>query len=54
MSDLSSAADHDVVTVTVSDAQNIGGYTVACTGQSELLNGLFQSITVDTQHVGYT
>lgn len=25
------AADHDVVTVAVSNAQDVGGYTVACT-----------------------
>lgn len=31
LSNLSGAADHDVVTVAVSDAQDVGGYTVACT-----------------------
>lgn len=31
LSNLSSAADHDVVAVAVSDAQDVGGYTVACT-----------------------
>ena len=38
-SNLSGAADHDVVTVTVSYAQDVSGYTVACTGQGELLDG---------------
>lgn len=31
VSHLSGAADHDVVAVSVSDAQNVCGYTVACT-----------------------
>lgn len=31
LSNLSSAADHDVVTVSVSNAQDVCGYTVACT-----------------------
>lgn len=31
LSYLPSAADHDVVTVAVSNAQDVGGYTVACT-----------------------
>lgn len=41
-------ADHDVVTVAVSDPQNVSGHTVACAGQSELLDGAFKSITVNT------
>lgn len=31
LSYLPGAADHDVVTVAVSNAQDVGGYTVACT-----------------------
>ena len=31
LSYLPGAADHDVVTVAVSDAKYVGGYTVACT-----------------------
>lgn len=50
VSNLSGAADHDVVAVAVSDAQDVGGYTVACTRQSELLDGPLESITVDTKH----
>lgn len=42
------AADHDIVTVAVSDPQNISGHTVACAGQSKLLDGTFKSVTVDT------
>lgn len=34
--------DHDIVTVTVPYSQNICGYTVACAGEGEFLNGLIQ------------
>lgn len=47
---LSCAADHDVVTVAVSDAQDIGGHAVACTRQREFLYGPLQSITIHNQH----
>lgn len=36
--------DHDVVTMPVPYSQNVCGYTVACTGQREFLNGLIQFI----------
>lgn len=49
MSNLSGAADHDVVTVAVSNAQDVGGYTVARTWQSELFDGPIKSITVNTK-----
>lgn len=45
---LAVTADHDVVAVAVSDAQDVSGHTVACAGQSELLDGTFKSITVNT------
>lgn len=48
-SNLSSAADHDVVTVAISNTQDISGYTVACTWQRELLDGPVKSITVNAQ-----
>lgn len=51
LSYLAGAADHDVVAVAVSDAQDVGGYTVACTWQSELLNGPIKSVTVNTKHI---
>lgn len=38
--------DHDVVTMAVPNSQNISSYTVACTRQCELLNGLIQFIPV--------
>lgn len=38
--------DHDVVTVAVSNSQNISSYTVACTRQCELFDGLIQFIPV--------
>lgn len=41
-------ADHDIVTVAVSDPQNISGHTVARAGQRELLDGAFKSVTVNT------
>lgn len=41
-------ADHDIVAVAVSDPQNVSGHTVAGAGQSELLDGAFQSVTVNT------
>lgn len=43
---LSGAADHDVVAVAVSDAQNVGGYTVAGTRQRELLDRSVQRVAV--------
>lgn len=49
LSNLSIAADHDVVTVAISNTQDISGYTVACTWQSELLDGPVKSITVNAQ-----
>lgn len=38
--------DHDVVTVPIPNSQNISSYTVACTRQCELLDGLIQFIPV--------
>lgn len=49
LSYLPGAADHDVVAVAVSNAQDVGGYTVACAWQSELLDGSIESVTVDTR-----
>lgn len=49
VSNLSGAADHDVVTVAISDAQDVGGYTVARTWQSELFDGPIKSIAVNTK-----
>lgn len=37
-------ADHDVVAVPVSDAQHIGGHTVASAGEGELLDGAIQGL----------
>lgn len=41
---LASFFDHDVVTVSVTNSEDIRSYTVASTGQSELLNGSVQVI----------
>lgn len=38
--------DHDVVTMAIPNSQNISSYTVACTRQCELLDGLIQFIPV--------
>lgn len=43
---LSRAADHDVVAMAVSDAQDVGGYAVACARQRELLDGSVQSVAI--------
>lgn len=51
---LSRAADHDVVTVAVSNAQDVGGNTVACTWQSELLDGSIKSVAVGTRFTQIT
>lgn len=40
---------HDVVTVPVTDAKDVRGYTVASTGQGELLNRSVQVIPGDRQ-----
>ena len=40
MEHVASGGDHDVVVVAVSNAQHIGGHTVASTGGSEGLNSL--------------
>lgn len=42
--DLSSFPDHDIVIVAISNAQHIGSYTVASTGQRELLYCLFKFV----------
>lgn len=42
--------DHDVVTVPVTDAQHIGGHTVASTGERELLNGSVQGFPACGEH----
>ena len=36
-------SDHDVVAVTIANAQHIGSHTVASTGEGELLNGSIQA-----------
>lgn len=46
LSYLSILSDHDVITVAVPNPQNISSYTVACTRQCELLDGLIQFIPV--------
>lgn len=45
---LAVTADHDVVAVAVSDPQDVSGHAVAGAGQGELLDGAFQSVTVNT------
>ena len=37
-------SDHDVVAVTIANAQHIGSHTVASTGEGELLNGSIQGL----------
>lgn len=44
---LSSFSDHDIVIVTISNAQDISSYTVASTGQCELLYCLIQFVPGD-------
>lgn len=44
---LSSFPDHDIVIVTITNAQNISSYTVASTGQRELLYCLIQFVPAD-------
>ena len=43
---LSSFPDHDIVIVTISDAQDVSSYTVASTGQRELFYGFIKFVPV--------
>lgn len=47
---LSRAADHDVVAVPVSDAEDVRGHTVARARQGELLDGPLKSVAANTKH----
>lgn len=44
---LSSFPDHDIVVMTISDAQDVSSYTVASTGQRELLYCLIKFVSGD-------
>lgn len=41
---LSSFPDHDIVVVTISNAQDVSSYTVASAGQRELFYGLIEFV----------